>query len=83
MKSQMKRDSYGLIFKPIDEVKKWNKKRIKAYKNRLHKYLSYIQQPEKQWELVFEKNVKTIPEDIEQLNRYVLLLVNVLKDKDE
>lgn len=84
MKRSLQRDgtTKTLILKSISEVKTWNKRRIRAYKNRMHKTLSYLKTPEKAWDLVFNKNAKYVAEDIEQLEQYIESLKTVLNEKD-
>lgn len=68
--------------KSLEEVKKWNTKRILAYKNRMHKHLSYIQTPDKLYHLVFDKGITTLKDDKTYLETYIGSLKEILKTRE-
>jgi hypothetical protein len=82
-KGQFKEDS----IKNLDDVKKWNIKRIKAYKNRLNKYLSYLKNPDCVSEMIncsdITININQIQKNVEYLERYITSLKMIIREKED
>jgi len=79
----MKTDLNGnLVLKSFDEIKKWDTKRVLAYKNRLHKHLSYIQTPKFLYELIYEKNTIGLKDRKRYLETYISSLKKILSTRE-